>query len=133
MNIENIEEALKLLENIEYFFTNFEDTEKKLLTDLSNKEAERDDLLHEIELSRLNAVEIMNMHKRLEKVLKERREIKDKIALMNTMKAYVNKFVDKGICAETKITIKNIKTLKSNNEVRKYVPRIIKDLKCAKK
>ena len=133
MNIENIEESLKLLEDIENFFTNFEDVEKKLLTDLSNKEAERDDLLHEIELSRLNAVEIMNMHKRLEKALKERREIKDKIALMNTMKGYANKFVEKGICAETKITIKNIKTLKSNNEVRKYVPRIIKDLKCAKK
>lgn len=133
MNIENIEETLNLLENIECFFTNFEDIEKKLSTALINKELERDDLLHEIELSRLNAVEIMNMHKRLEKVLKERRVIKDKIALMNTMKPYVNKFVEKGICAETKITIKNIKTLKSNNEVRQYVPRIIKDLKCAKK
>lgn len=133
MNIENIEETLNLLENIECFFTNFEDIEKKLSTALINKELERDDLLHEIELSRLNAVEIMNMHKRLEKVLKERRVIKDKIALTNTMKPYVNKFVEKGICAETKITIKNIKTLKSNNEARQYVPRIIKDLKCAKK
>ena len=59
MNIENIEETLNLLENIECFFTNFEDIEKKLSTALINKELERDDLLHEIELSRLNAVEII--------------------------------------------------------------------------
>ena len=39
----------------------------------------------------------------------------------------------KGICAETDTTIKNIETLKSNQESRQYTPRVIKDLKCAKK
>ena len=53
--------------------------------------------------------------------------------LINTIKPYASKFITKGICAETDTTIKNIETLKSNQENRQYTPRIIKDLKCAKK
>lgn len=133
MEIENMEQSLELLKNIKFFFLNMEDTEKKLKTDLSNKEAEQEDLLHEIELSKLNAIEIMAIYKKLETVRKERRVIKDKIELINTMKSYANKFVGKGICGETEATIRNIETLKSNQENRQYTPRILKDLKCAKK
>ena len=67
------------------------------------------------------------------KPIQERRIIKDKIELINTIKPYTSKFITKGICAETDITIKNIETLKGNQESRQYTPRIIKDLKCAKK
>ncbi len=133
MIIEDMKQTLDLLENIKYFFFNIEETEKKLNAELYKKEGERDDLLHEIELSKLNAIEIMSTYKRLEKVLKERRKIKDKIELINTIKPYASKFITKGICAETDITIKNIVTLKSNQENRKYTPRVIQDLKCAKK
>ncbi|MCI8654406.1 MAG: hypothetical protein HFJ48_00805 [Clostridia bacterium] len=132
MMIEDMEQSLELLNNINEFFMNMEDTEKRLSTELSNKEAERDDLLHEIELSKLNAIERMQVYAKLEKVLQERRIIKDKIALVNTMKPYSNKYIEKGICAETNITIKNIETLKSNQANRQYTPRILKDLKCAK-
>ena len=133
MVIENMQQALDLLKNIKEFFYNIDETEKKLNTELYNKEGERDDLLHEIELSKLNAIEIMSTYKKLETVLKERRCIKDKIDLINTIKPYTSKFITKGICAETDTTIKNIETLKSNQENRQYTPRIIKDLKCAKK
>lgn len=133
MEIEDITQTLDLLKNIKDFFYNVDKTDKKLRTDLYNKEGERDDLLHEIELSKLNAIEIMNTYKRLEKVLQERRVIKDKIHLIETIKPYVSKFITKGIYAETDTTIKNIETLKSNQENRKYTPRILKDLKCAKK
>lgn len=133
MVIENMQQTLELLGNIKDFFFNIEETEKKLNTELYNKEGERDDLLHEIELSKLNAIERMQTYSRLETVLKERRIIKDKIELINTIKPYTSKFITKGICAETDITIKNIETLKSNQESRQYTPRIIKDLKCAKK
>lgn len=127
-----MQQSLELLENIKYFFCNIEETEKKLSVELYNKEGERDDLLHEIELSKLNAIERMQIYVKLEKVLQERRIIKDKIALVNTMKPYSNKYIEKGICAETNITIKNIETLKSNQANRQYTPRILKDLKCAK-
>ena len=123
MMIEDMEQSLELLNNINEFFMNMEDTEKRLSTELSNKEAERDDLLHEIELSKLNAIERMQVYAKLEKVLQERRIIKDKIALVNTMKPYSNKYIEKGICAETNITIKNIETLKSNQANRQYTPR----------
>lgn len=69
MVIEDMQQSLELLENIKYFFYNIEEIEKKLNTDLRNKEYERDDLLHEIELSKLNAIEIMAVYKKLEKVL----------------------------------------------------------------
>lgn len=133
MVIENMQQTLELLGSIKDFFFNIEETEKKLNTELYNKEGERDDLLHEIELSKLNAIERMQTYSRLETVLKERRTIKDKIELINTIKPYTSKFITKGICAETDITIKNIETLKSNQESRQYTPRVIKDLKCAKK
>ena len=129
MVIENMQQTLELLGNIKDFFFNIEETEKKLNTELYNKEGERDDLLHEIELSKLNAIERMQTYSRLETVLKERRIIKDKIELINTIKPYTSKFIMKGICAETDTTIKNIETLKSNQESRQYTPRIIKDLK----
>ena len=133
MIIENMQQTLELLGNIKDFFFNIEETEKKLNTELYNKEGERDDLLHEIELSKLNAIERMQTYSRLETVIKERRIIKDKIELINTIKPYTSKFITKGICAETDTTIKNIETLKSNQESRQYTPRVIKDLKCAKK
>ena len=101
MVIENMQQTLELLGNIKDFFFNIEETEKKLNTELYNKEGERDDLLHEIELSKLNAIERMQTYSRLETVLKERRIIKDKIELINTIKPYTSKFITKGICAET--------------------------------
>ena len=133
MMIENIQQTLAFLEDIKNFFPSAEEIEKKLSTELYNKEGERDDLLHEIELSKLNAIERMSIYSRLEKVLQERRILKDKLELINTLKPYINKFITKGICGETEATIKNIETLKSNQESRQYTPRIIKDLKCAKK
>lgn len=133
MIIENMQQTIDLLNNIKDFFYNIEETEKKLIAELYNKEGERDDLLHEIELSDLNIGERASTYKKLKMVLQERRIIKDKIELVNTIKPYTSKFITKGICAETDVTIKNIETLKSNQENRQYTPRVIKDLKCAKK
>lgn len=133
MIIENMQQTIDLLNNIKDFFYNIEEIEKKLITELHNKEGERDDLLHEIELSDLNIGERASTYKKLKKVLQERRIIKDKIELIKTIKPYTSKFITKGICAETDATIKNIETLKSNQENRQYTPRVLKDLKCAKK
>lgn len=75
----------------------------------------------------------MSIYSRLEKVLQERRIVKDKLDLINTLKPYVNKFVTKGIIAETETTMKIIETLKKNQQTRQYTPRVLQDLKCAKK
>ena len=63
----------------------------------------------------------------------ENTKLKDKIDLVSTIKPYTSKFITKGICAETDTTIKNIETLKRNQENRQYTPRVLQDLKCAKK
>ena len=47
MIIEDMQQSLELLGNIKYFFYSVEEIEKKLNTELRNKEYERDDLLHE--------------------------------------------------------------------------------------
>ena len=133
MQIDNMEQTLELLNDINYFFRNIDEIDRKLQADLHNKEGERDDLLHEIELSKLSIGERSRTYSHLEKVLQERRIIKDKIDLINTIKPYTNKFIMKGIFAETDITIKNIETLRNNQETRQYTPRVLKDLKCAKK
>ena len=130
--LEEADKAIEILKNTGTFFATIDDIEKMLNTQLTNKEAERDDLLHEIEISKLNAIEIMNVYKKLEKVLHERREIKDRMLLMGTLKGYSNKYITEGILAYTRQAIQNVETLKKNIETRKYTPRILKDLKCAR-
>lgn len=133
MQIDNMEEVKTLLLEIDNLFTNLDDLKKDIENKICIKEAEQEDYLHELELAKLNGIEIMKVSQSLINVRKERRCIKDKIDLINTIKPYASKFITKGICAETDTTIKNIETLKSNQENRQYTPRIIKDLKCAKK
>ena len=75
----------------------------------------------------------MKVSNSLIKTRKERRILKNKLELLNTIKGYTDKYITKGILADTKQAIKNIDTLKSNQETKEYTPRVIKDLKCAKK
>ena len=58
---------------------------------------------------------------------------KDKLELINTLKGYTDKFITKGIVGDTKQAIKNVEMLESNHKTREYVPRVIKNLRCAKK
>lgn len=136
MVVDDMEQSLVLLQNIDDFIMAIDDTEKKLRTALYNKEGERDDLLHEVEFGKKNKLSIgerAKVYSMLEKVLQERRILKDKIDFINTIKPYANKFITKGMSAETKQTIENINRLKNNQETRVYTPRVLKDLKCAKK
>lgn len=133
MQIDNVEETRRLLVEINDVFTNLDDVKKDLENKISQKEAEQVDYLHELELARLNGIEIMQVAKELIKTRKERRILKNKLDLVNTLKGYTDKYITKGIVAETRQAIQNIDTLKINQETREYTPRVVKDLKCAKK
>lgn len=133
MQIDNIEETRRLLVEINDVFTNLDDVKKDLENKISQKEAEQVDYLHELELARLNGIEIMQVAKELIKTRKERRILKNKLDLVNTLKGYTDKYITKGIVADTRQAIQNINTLKNNHETREYTPRVVKDLKCAKK
>lgn len=130
--IDDMQSVEEFLNDVQTFFKEYDKVNKKLITELSLKEAEENDLLHEIELSKLNAIERMAIYSKLEAVLHERREIKNKLELINTMKDYSSKFIEKGICGETNTTLKNIRNLQMAQAERGYTPRVLKNLKCAK-
>lgn len=133
MQIDNMEEVKTLLLEIDNLFTNLDDFKKDIENKICIKEAEQEDYLHELELAKLNGIEIMKVSNSLIKTRKERRILKNKLELLNTIKGYIDKYINKGILADTKQAIKNIDTLKNNQESKEYTPRVIKDLKCAKK
>lgn len=133
MQLDNMEEVKTLLVDIENLFSNLEIYKKNLEEQISIKEAEQEDYLHELELAKLNGIEIMKVSNSLIKARKNRRMLKDKLELIKTLKGYTDKYITKGIIAETRQAISNIDTLKSNLELREYNPKVIKELKCAKK
>lgn len=132
MQIDNIEESKILLLEIEQLFTDLDDIKKELENKIDLKGAEQEDYLHELELGNLSGLEILKVSKELIRTRKERRVLKDKLEVINTLKGYTDKYITKGIIADTRQAINNIDTLISNQQTRKYTPRVVKDLKCAK-
>ena len=118
---------------IENLFVAADDEKKKIEAEIANKEDEQQDLLHELEIADLNAIELMQVSKRLVKVRKERREAKDRLKLINTIRGYTDIYIRKGIIADTRQAIRNLENLKEEKQNREYTPRVLKDLKCAKK
>lgn len=76
MQIDNIDEIEKFVEEMNYFFTNIERTNSNLKNELRTKELEQDDLLHEIELSNLNAFELAKVAGRLKKTRKNAEKLR---------------------------------------------------------
>lgn len=133
MQIDNTEDIKNLLNDIQNLFVNLDDVKRQLENQIALKEAEQEDYLHELEFAKLNGIEIMKVTNSLIRARRERRTLKDKLELVNTIKGYTDKFITKGIIADTNQAIQNIETLKNNQDTREYTPRVIKDLKCAKK
>ena len=112
------------------FFENIDKLKVDLEKEIKRTELERDDLLHEIELGNLNAVELTKVASVLKDVLKERRRYKDELDKVMTLKGFTDKYNNKLITGDIIQVLKNLKTLKQNKENRKYRARIIKDMKC---
>lgn len=121
------EEVLISMKN---FFENIDKLKTDLEQEIKRVELERDDLLHELELGNLNAVELTKVAVVLRDVMKERRKYKDELARVMTLKGFTDKYNNKLITGDIIQVLKNLKTLENNNEKRHYTPRVIKDLKC---
>ena len=132
MQIDNIDEIEKFVEEMNYFFTNIERVNSDLKNQLRTKELEQDDLLHEIELSKLNAFELTKVATRLQKTRKERREIKDKLEFIATIKGFSDKYTNKLITGDLINLLKNIRRLRENWNTRIYKTRVLEDLKISK-
>lgn len=133
MQLDNMEEVKKAFNEFKNIFTNIYDVKKDIEDQLAIKDDETIDYLHELELGNLNAIEVMGTAKKLISSRKERRILKDKLELIKTTKGFVDNYIVKGIVGELEQVIENINTLKKNQENRQYTPRVLQDLKCAKK
>lgn len=132
MKIDNIDEVEEFAKEMNYFFTYIERTNSDLKNELRIKELEQDDLLHEIELSKLNAFELSKVAVRLRNVRQERRVIKDKLEFISTLKGFADKYNNKLITGDIAQLLKNIRNLKENWEARIYKTRVLEDLKISK-
>lgn len=124
------EEILKIMKD---FFEGIDIEHSNLLQELSNKEAEQQDLLHELELNNLNAVEITKVAIDLKKVRKERRIIKNDIERVKAIKSFTDKYNNKFIVNEIKTLIKELYKLQKRQNNRQYEPRVLKDRKIGEK
>jgi len=123
LQIDNIDEVEKFVEQMNYFFTNIERVNSDLRNRLRTKE---------LELRKLNAFELVKVASRLKKTRKERRDIKDKIEFVYTVKGFSDKYNNKLITGDLINLLKNIKQLRSNRENRIYNTRVLEDLKVSK-
>lgn len=112
------------------FFENIDELKTTLEEQIKETEYARNDLLHELELANLNAVEMTKVAKTLKEVLKERRKYKDELEKVMILKSFADKYNNKLIVGDIIIALKNLKTLKQINETRTYNPRRITNLKC---
>lgn len=133
MQIYETEQVETFLKDVEDFFGNLDSAKKNLETEISKKENEQDDYLHELELAKLNGIEIMKVANNLTKTRKERRVLKDTLDFVKTLKGYADKYITKGIIADTKQALKNIENVKNLHSTREYTPKVVKELKCARR
>ena len=122
--------AEELLINMKNFFENIDKLKTDLEQEIKRVEMERNDMLHELELGNLNAVELTKVAVTLRDILKERREYKDELAKIMTLKGFTDKYNNKLIVGDIVQVLKNLRTLEKNNAERQYNPRVIQDLKC---
>ena len=133
MTIDNMEEVKKVLTEFKSIFTSIYDVKEDLEEQLAKKDDETIDYLHELELGKLKGFDVMRVANDLIRSRKERRIIKNKLELIKTEKGFIDNYITRGIVGELDQVIENIDRLKKNHENRQYKPRILKDLKCARK
>jgi len=123
----------KFLIEMKNFFENIDKLKTDLEKEIKRTELERNDLLHEIELGNLNAVELTKVASVLKDVLKERRQYKDELDKVMTLKGFTDKYNNKLITGDIIQVLKNLRTLEQNKEKRKYKARVIEDMKCVER
>lgn len=123
----NEEEFLIEMKN---FFEKIDKLRIDLEEQIKETELARNDLLHELELAKLDGVGMIKVAKTLKEVLLERREYKDELEKVMILKELTDKYNKRLITGDIIKTLKELKDLKKKNEERKYKARRVKNLKC---
>lgn len=114
-----VEELLKFMIN---FFQSIDKKAQNLLEELSRKDLERQDILHYIENTELNASGYAKVGKLLKKVSVERRNIKLELEKVNVLKdRLTTKYNNKMITGDIIKALKGLQTI--NNRKGTYVNR----------
>lgn len=113
-----IEDVLK------YTLTFFQDIDKRL-SELNNKQSmwdiKQDELLHYIENHNLDAVKSCKIVKQLKYVRAERRQVKDEIDVIRSLKdTFVDKYKNKFIEKDLMQALKNLRELENRKNKPKY-------------
>ncbi len=121
-----VESFLKYMLN---FFQNIDKQAKEIADELSQKDLERQDILHYIENTELNAAGYAKVGKLLKKVSIERREIKKDLEKITCLKdKLANKYNNKLIAGDIIKALKGIETIENRKGT--YINRtdILKEL-----
>lgn len=122
-----MEEFIEQLREVSKSFQRLKDEKAKLCKEQSVIDSIQEDLLHELEFSKLSAVEMMKLTKQLINTRKSRREIKIAHEIFNCV---IDSY-SAGIQADT--ILERIEKVKYNNSSKKYSPRVLKDLKIGRR
>lgn len=125
-------EEEEFLIKMKNFFESIDKLRISLERQIKETEFARNDMLHELELGNLNAVEMIKVAKTLKEILRDRRKYKNELDKVMTLKGFTDKYNNRLIGGDIINVLKNLRTLKENQETRQYTPRIIKNLKCSK-
>ena len=103
------------------FFQDIDKRQKELSEQQSMWDIKQDEILHYIENHNLDAVKSCKIIKLLKQVRKERREVKNEIDVIHSLKdtfidKYKNKFIEKDIIQ----ALKNLKELENRQNSPKY-------------
>lgn len=134
LDIEDKNAVIQVLDDFKSLIGNIAKVESVLKAEETKFNNEQQDLLHEIELSELNAAELIKIASRLRKLRKERRKVKDKLEYIRTLRTFTDKYNNN---FKTYVDIANIKKqleiLDKEQSTRIYRPRVLDDLKIAEK
>ena len=114
--MEGANEKLNIEDLMRYMLDLFNNTDKRLneeLQKLSEKDMELSDLDHYIEIHKLKSYELAKIGKLRKTIREERREIKNNIEMIKTVKEFTDKYNNKLITGDI------IKNLKEQNDLKK--------------
>lgn len=111
---------MEIEELLKYMLSFFQEIDKQL-SELSNAQSvidkKQDEILHYIEIHKLNAVDSCKIIKVLKQVRNERRQIKNEIDIMRSVKAnFVDKYKNKMIEKDIILALKNLNELRKRQE-----------------
>lgn len=126
-------EVEEILRYVLSFLDNIKSEEAKTTEELRIKELEQQDLLHELEISKLNACEMSQVTKQLVQVRKERRVIKNDLQKLVLLRRFAEKQKTRNLHTEINTLLKEINKTQNMQIYGKYQPRVLKNLKCGSK